>query len=97
MGLKDGEDGAEEIVLSAVMNLAEARPLAQRLTARRGEDIVIDAAAVDLLGAPCAQVLLSAFKTWHADGRSIDLRTPSEGFRENARLLGMTQLLTGGI
>ncbi len=93
MGLKNSEEGVGGIVLGAVLNLAEARPLAQRFIDGRGKDIVVDASAVDLLGAPCAQVLLSAIKTWQADGHTIDLRTPSEGFCESARLLGLTQLI----
>ena len=97
MGLKDSEDDVGDFVLGAVLNLAAARPLAQRLIARRGSDIAIDASAVELLGAPCAQVLLSASATWHADGQAFDLRMPSDSFRAGARLLGLPQLVSGGV
>ena len=86
-----------DFAISGVLNLAEARPLWERLAALRGKDLRIDAGAVDHLGSPCAQVLVSAFKTWQADGRTIGLSPVSEGFRESVRLLGLDHQLNSEV
>ena len=79
-----------DLVIRGVLNLAEAKPMAERFLERRGNALLIDAAGVDHLGSQCAQVLMSAFTTWRNDGHAIGLKNASEGFRESVRLLGLT-------
>ena len=55
------------------LDLPAARPLANSLLERRGQPILIDASAVSQVGAQCAQVLLSAKRTWDADGVSLSM------------------------
>ncbi len=56
------------LTLPSNLNLVAAAPLKAQFLALRGEAIYVDGANVTRLGGPCLQVLLSARKTWIADG-----------------------------
>jgi chemotaxis protein CheX len=75
--------------LAEALDLVAAKPLAQLLLERRGASIVIDASAVQRVGAQCVQVLLSAASTWTADGHSLAIVNRSPGFVEGLELLGI--------
>lgn len=82
--------GAATVDLPPHLDLTAATPLAEQLLALRGEAVVIDASAVERVGAQCLQVLLSAVVTWKADMNPLEITKPSEGFEEGLRLLGLS-------
>ena len=59
------------------------------LLARRGQTVVIDAAAVLHLSAPCAQVLMSAAATWLADDAPFSIENCGAKMIEDLRFLGI--------
>lgn len=83
--------------LPAALDLLAAATLTESLLRFGGEDLAIDAGKVQRLGASCLQVLLSAARTWKAQGASLTLAHGSERFIDDLRLLGFTPetLLSG--
>jgi chemotaxis protein CheX len=77
------------LALPAALNLAAASQLARTLLARRGQSVVIDAAAVLHLSAPCAQVLMSAAATWTADEAAFSIENCGAKMIEDLRFLGI--------
>lgn len=71
------------------LDVTKAKPLAAALVERRGSPVVLDASAVQHLGAQCAQVLLSARRSWADAGHEFRFAEPSEAFADGARLLGL--------
>jgi chemotaxis protein CheX len=76
--------------LPEALDLPAAATLADAFLKMSGDDLVIDAWKVQRLGASCLQVLLSAAKTWRAEGASLTLAHASERFIDDLRLLGFT-------
>jgi anti-anti-sigma regulatory factor len=79
----------DAIRLPEFLDLAAAKPLAKTLLERRGTPIVIDGSAVSQLGAQCVQVLLSAKKTWNADGVPLSLVNCAPRMVEDLHHLGI--------
>ena len=82
-----GADGV--LNLPSSLDLPAARPLAAALLARRGRPIVIDGSAVGQLGAQCVQVLLSAKRTWEADGVGLSIVNCAPRMIEELKLIGI--------
>lgn len=59
------------------------------LLERRGKPLALDASEVVTLGALSAQVLVSAARTWRADGVELQLKAVSEALSNGLRLLGL--------
>jgi len=74
--------------LGPVLDLNAAGPLVGELVALRGRDLEVDASAVERLGAQCLQVLLSARRTWDADGAAFAVVSASDEFTATLALLG---------
>jgi chemotaxis protein CheX len=81
-------ESAAVITLGQVLDLNAAGPLANEILALRGRSLDVDASAVERLGAQCLQVLLSARRTWDADGTAFALVSPSNEFTTTLALLG---------
>lgn len=90
-------NSAEAVPLPECLDLPAAKPLARALLERRGKPIVLDAAAVHQLGAQCVQVLLSARRTWDADGVPLSIVNCAPRMIEDLQLLGIdsTALMSG--
>jgi chemotaxis protein CheX len=89
-------DGA--LRLPEILDLPTARPLARALIERRGRPIVVDGSAVARLGAQCVQVLLSAKRTWGADGVPLSFVNCAPRMIEDLRLLGIdSTTFTSGV
>jgi chemotaxis protein CheX len=86
---------SEPLSLAPILDLNAAGPLAEALTERRGQALVLDGSAVQRLGGPCLQVLLSAKATWDADGQSLTLAAPSPEFTAALALMGADQSFAG--
>ena len=88
---------AEDVLrLPISLDLPAARPLAAALLERRGKPITIDASAVGQVGAQCVQVLLSARRTWQADGLSLSIVNCAARMIEDLELIGIDRTLVTG-
>jgi len=79
--------------LPGSLDLPAARPLASALLARRGQPIVIDGSAVVQIGAQCAQVLLSAKRTWETDGVALSIVNCAARMIEDLKLIGIDRTM----
>jgi chemotaxis protein CheX len=82
-----------QVALSDVLDLTEARPLAEALAALRGQPLQVNATAVSRLGALCLQVLIAARRTWAADGATFAIVGVSPAFAEQSARLGAQGLV----
>lgn len=85
--------GRTVLALDPTLDVTHAATLAGLLLGLRGKNIIVDASEVQHLGAQCAQLLVSAKRTWGTDGQALRFEKPSAEFIENIRLLGLTSLL----
>lgn len=69
---------------------AAARNVLDAFKLRRGTDLTVDAGAVRRVGAQGLQILLSATRTWQADGYALSLENASAELLEAAHLLGLS-------
>lgn len=78
------------LLLEDKLDVTRAKALLAALIERRGAPVTVDASAVQHMGAQCAQVLLSARRTWQDAGHEFRFAQPSEAFADGARLLGLS-------
>ncbi len=83
------ENDAAGVVLPPVLDLGAAAALLEVFLARRGGLLVVDASAVQRMGAQCLQVLLAARAAWAADEQDFLLKNGSEDFVATMELLGV--------
>jgi len=89
--------GAEDVLFLPIsLDLLAARPLAAALLELRGKPLAIDASAVGQVGAQCVQVLLSAKRTWDADGVSLSIVNCATRMIEDLKLIGIDRMLATG-
>lgn len=89
---------ADTVVLPPILDLHAAASLKAELLARRGSPLTLDASGVERLGGLSLQVLLSAAKSWAADGQSLTVSPASEAFVDQCQAFGagsLTPVLTG--
>ncbi len=79
--------------LAKVLDLAAAASLKDELAQFRGRSAVLDASDVQRLGTQCAQVLLSARRTWLAESQAFEIKNASEAFSEGLNRLGVQEML----
>ncbi|QYF86190.1 STAS domain-containing protein [Brevundimonas sp. PAMC22021] len=85
------------LTLGPVLDLRAAEPLKAELLSRRGKAVALDASGVDRLGGLSLQVLLSARKTWAADGQPFTVQAASDAFATQWEAFGASPLSpTGG-
>ncbi|VVT32441.1 Chemotaxis protein CheX (modular protein) [Rhizobium sp. EC-SD404] len=87
-------DDAKVVELPTVLDLNAASPLRDRLLARRGTPLALDASRVERIGGQCLQVLLAARNAWQRDGASFSIDRPSDGFLNAVRQMGFAGDLT---
>jgi anti-anti-sigma regulatory factor len=85
------------VMLPARLDSAAAVSLARALADRQGADVVLDASAVELLGARAMQTLLVASAAWRAGGRTLSVVNLPAAMRAQLADLGLsdTSLLEG--
>ncbi len=93
MARKPARRSAPPVMLAETLDMLAATPLAADLLTRRGQDLAIDASAVQRLGAQCLQVLLAARATWAEDGHAFCVIGASTAFAEASVLLGAPDLI----
>ena len=80
--------------LPAVLDIRAAGTLRDDLLALRGSDIILDGGEVERIGGLCLQVLISARKTWDADGKRFALNPASAALNEQLAAYGCADLNT---
>ncbi|MCP8896779.1 STAS domain-containing protein [Shinella daejeonensis] len=75
--------------LAPVLDLNEASALHGRLMSLKGSAIVIDASAVERVGALCIQVLMAAARSWERDRLSFTFARVSDAFMATLKLIGV--------
>ncbi|OCJ17648.1 chemotaxis protein CheX [Rhizobium sp. AC44/96] len=75
--------------LAAALDLNEATALRDKLLGMRGNDVSIDASAVERVGALSAQVLMAAAKTWDQDKLAFTFTKVSDAFQKTMQLIGV--------
>jgi len=83
---------SEVVALSPVLDMNAAEPLKAELLTLRGRAVMLDASNVERLGGLCLQVLLSARKTWAADGVELTIAPQSEAFSEQWAAFGVSEI-----
>lgn len=83
---------AVRLKLPPVLDVRSAGPLCERLRAVRGTGLKLDASEVERLGGLCLQVLISARKTWQADGKAFAVLAASDAFSAALKLSGAEPL-----
>lgn len=78
------------VMLPTRLDSAAAVSLARTLADRQGADIVLDAAAVELLGAKAMQTVLAAAAGWRAAGHTLCVVNISSGVRAQLADLGLS-------
>jgi chemotaxis protein CheX len=82
-------EAKNSLSLPEVLDTSAAPALADSLRSVRGAPIELDGGEVRRLGGLCAQVLLSAAKSWEADGVKLTVKNPSSEMTEALRLMGL--------
>lgn len=86
---KSASAGSATLELHPVLDIRQARPLADQLKSMRGKALSLDAGAVERLGGQCLQVLLAARNGWASDGVAFRLGGASEAFLHDLTTLGL--------
>jgi chemotaxis protein CheX len=79
----------KSLSLGPVLDLNEANALHTKLTGLRGNALVIDASAVERVGALCVQVLMAGAKSWEEDKQSFTFAKVSDAFTKTTQLIGV--------
>lgn len=82
------------LALPAVLDIQSAEALRAQLLGARGRPLTIDGSAVERLGGLCLQVLLSARRTWAADGHDLVVDPASDAFNEQWNAFGAPAMAT---
>jgi len=85
---------SQTLRLDPVLDIKAAEPLKAAFLNLRGRPLALDASAVERLGGLCLQVLISARKTWQADGQALRLADASTAFIEQLVAFGDPDIQT---
>lgn len=77
------------VVLPECCDTGGARAILNDFIAARGAPVEVDASAVSRTGAQALQVIVSAARTWEADGCEFKIVRPSDEFISSISLLGL--------
>ena len=79
---------AKPLKLASRLDTAAAQKLRELLLRRREGNLCIDLSEVRWIGAACAELLISAIKTWQCGPHELSFISPSQEFDEGMRTLG---------
>jgi chemotaxis protein CheX len=80
---------AASLTLPAEFNVSDLQPLVDRLLQARGRRLELEGSQVERIGGLGLQVLISARKTWLADGQKLSLANPSPALEDALALAGV--------
>ncbi|MEO9824445.1 MAG: STAS domain-containing protein [Paracoccaceae bacterium] len=90
---------ANRLVLNAKLDTSNAVPLRDELVAAHGQDLVLDASAVEHIGGLCAEVLMSVRHLWRQNDTSITIENASSQLIDNLARMGLSldDIATGDV
>lgn len=80
---------SDVLTLPERLDLPAAVDLAEAFSSRRGRDLAVNCTDVALLGTNCLQVLISAVRTWSADGYALTFVDLSSVFSSQLTMMGL--------
>ncbi len=80
----------KRVALAPKLDTAAAEGLRRSLLDSAKDDIVLDASAVEMIGALCLETLMSAGAIWKQAGRTITLENPSEQLTDDLGRFGLS-------
>ncbi len=78
------------VVLAPKLDTAASAELCKSLQAAKDDDLILEAGAVEMIGALCLELLLSAGVLWTQAGHSISLENPSQPMSDDLGHFGLT-------
>ena len=79
----------KKVSLEKVLDLNEATALHGKLMGLRGNDVALDASAVERASALCIQVLMAASKTWEEEKHAFTFSKMSDALAKTMQLIGV--------
>lgn len=79
----------KQVSLAPKLDTAASADLLKSLADAQGEDLVLDAAAVEMIGGSCLEILLSAGAIWAAAGHAISLENASPQMTDDLGRFGL--------
>lgn len=80
----------KRVPLPPKMDTAASGELCRKLVEARDEDVVLDATAVEMIGAQCLEVLMSAGVLWKKADRAISIENVSPQMLDDLGRFGLT-------
>lgn len=80
----------KRLILKERLDSAAAEELRSELDTARGEDLVLDAAGVQVLGGRCLELLMCAHHIWSNAGNTFSVDAPSDLFLDNLSRFGLS-------
>ncbi len=77
------------VILPECCDTNAARAIMSEFISARGASVEVDASGVSRAGAQSLQVIVSAARTWEADGCEFKIVRPSDEFINSITLLGL--------
>jgi chemotaxis protein CheX len=79
----------EALILPARLDSSGAPSLLQTLLDRRGQPLLLDASAVEVIGALALEVVIAAGRQWNDDGCTLTMINPSDRYLAACAALGL--------
>lgn len=79
-----------QVALAPKLDTAASVELRKALIAAKDDDVVFDASAVEMVGAMCLELLMSAGVLWPKAGHSVSLENPSPQMTDDLGRFGLT-------
>jgi chemotaxis protein CheX len=83
---------SKSLKVASRLDTAAAPKLLDALVRRRDGHLTIDLTEVRWIGAACAEILMSAVKTWDASPYELTFTAPTDDFNDGMRILGLDHL-----
>ncbi|MGR3511896.1 MAG: STAS domain-containing protein [Paracoccaceae bacterium] len=80
----------KQVSLAPKLDTAASAELRKTLIAAVGDDVVLDATAVEMVGAACLELLLSAGAIWARSDHTITLENASSQMADDLGRFGLT-------
>ena len=80
----------KRVALAPKLDTAAAAELRKSLVEAQDDDIVIDASAVEMIGALCVETLMSVAAVWSKAGRSVTIEDASPQMINDLGFFGLT-------
>ncbi|MEL7151570.1 MAG: STAS domain-containing protein [Pseudomonadota bacterium] len=80
----------KKVSLAPKLDTAASADLRKALVDAQGDDLVLDASAVEMIGGQCLELLLTASVLWQQAGHSLTLENTSEQMTDDLSRFGIT-------